>query len=107
VNKKINESDHIDQIRQIIFGEQMETYKRKFNQYIHEIEELKKNFENLIRKMDEKIKHFEGQLENRAQIFESVFHELGSNLEEKTACLLGLTLCTKSASNYFYGFKIK
>ncbi len=42
----------MDQIRQIIFGEQMQEYEKKFNKMLQEIELLKREMENSISKLE-------------------------------------------------------
>ena len=45
-------SNNMDQIRQIIFGEQMQEYEKKFNKMLQEIELLKREMENSISKLE-------------------------------------------------------
>jgi len=52
VDSSTQSLDNMDQIRQIIFGEKIQEYDKKFNKMMDEIELVKKEMENSISKLE-------------------------------------------------------
>ena len=59
-----NKKDNIDQIREIVFGQQMKLYEDRFQRQLDEMTQLKADFENKIKHMNLDIKTLVGNLES-------------------------------------------
>lgn len=80
----------MDQIRQIIFGEQMQDYEKKYNNLVQELELLKKEMEKSISRLEKFIEKKEADSKKAtndvAEILDNSkkeFQRLVDNLQKK------------------------
>ena len=85
----------MDQIRQIIFGEQMQDYEKKFNKLVQELGLMKKDMENSISRLEKFIEKKETEskkatndvaemLDNSKQEFEKLINNLQKKIDNLT-----------------------
>jgi septation ring formation regulator EzrA len=74
-----NQSNNIDQIRSLIFGQQMDEYERRFNELSQHLVSFKEEFHNVIAKIEEKINALAGEQKQDQQALQ---HELQTTREQ-------------------------
>ena len=83
----------MDQIRQILFGEQMQEYEKRFNKMLDEIDLLKKEMENSIAKLEKFIEkkdveskqatsEMSDMLANSKKEFQKMVNELQKKIDQ-------------------------
>jgi uncharacterized protein YukE len=62
-----NQPNNIDQIRSLIFGQQMDEYQRRFDEISQSLDSFKAEFHNTIAKLEEKIAALNGEQQQSQQ----------------------------------------